>query len=159
MTIDNKRLALLEGKNPLPEEVSTGGMFYRSPMRSITIPPPDYSTSPADRGRLWEYLMGKEEMWNSFLDWSVKQYWRPQTKADRGFFPWLSLPLDGVPRWVSLLSEWLGMEETREKFGQSKCKHCEDGYALRLLGGRVETTNDTCQHCDGTGKIRAEWAR
>jgi len=164
MTIDNKRLALLEGKNPLPEEVSTGGMFYRSPMRSITIPPPDYSTSPADRGRLWEYLMGKEEMWNSFLDWSVKQYWRPQTKADRGFFPWLFSPLDGVPRWVSLLSEWLGMDSTVERFGWVECQYKKEWPRTKPDGKstffcELECNKKDIPSCNGTGRVRAEWAR
>jgi hypothetical protein len=131
MTIDNERLCLFEGQK----------WHKRSEIN------PDYASSADYRERLWECLVGKEEMWNSFLDWSVKQYW---IKADRGFFPWLTLPLDGVPRWVSLLSEWLGLEEVREKFGTIEC---EDNMAAY-----PNCVRDNCD-CSGSGKIRAEWAK
>jgi hypothetical protein len=34
-----------------------------------------------------------------------------------------------------------------------KCPHCENGYATRKLGERIEITKDQCQHCEGTGNI------
>ncbi len=155
MTINNKRLAKFEGKcwhifSTYPRHCDICGKFISSRI----LPPsnPSYSTSPADRERLWEYLMGKEEMWNSFLDWSVKQYWRPQIKADRGFFPWLTLPLDGVPRWVSLLSDWLGLESVREKFGTTECP-CPPEFK------GDEEIKRVCPYCSGTGRIRTEWAK
>ena len=133
MTIDNERLCLFEGQK----------WHKRSEIN------PDYASSADYRERLWLYLMGKEEMWNSFLDWSVKQYW---IKADRGFFPWLTLPLDGVPRWVSLLSEWLGLESTREKWGWVECP-CPPEFK------GDEEIKRVCPYCSGTGRIRAEWAK
>ena len=153
MTIDNKRLALLEGKNPLPEEVSTGGMFYRSSMRSITIPPPNYATSPDDRERLWLYLMGKPGMYICFENWA----WDKQQKSKLMHLTitqWLFSPLDGVPRWVSLLSEWLGMEETRNKFGWVDCPEFEKDIVCTFIECSQRNSG-----CAITGKIRAEWAR
>ena len=146
MTINNERLAKFEGK--CWHEVDKGLCKHCGKFLPDN---PSYSTSPADRERLWEYLMGKEEMWNSFLDWLVKQYW---IKADRGFFPWLTLPLDGVPRWVSLLSEWLGMESTREKWGTMECPNCVAGVEEV---GRMFIKE--CTVCGGSGRIRAEWAK
>ena len=149
MTIDNKRLALLEGKNPLPEEVSTGGMFYRSSMRSITIPPPNYATSPDDRERLWLYLMGKPGMFNHFFDWC-----RDMDTDDDDVVIFIFSPLDGIPRWVSLLSEWLGMEETREKFGWVECPEFEKDIVCTFIECSQRNSG-----CAITGRIRAEWAR
>ena len=125
---------------------------------------PDFSTSPDDRERLWEYLMGKKDMWRYFQDWTydvweedvdlVERGTSWNTEADRA--AWLHKPLDGVQRWVSLLSDWLGMEETREKWGISKCPHypkeCNGCY-------RGNANYEWCESCDGTGRIRAEWAK
>ena len=53
MTINNERLAKFEGL--------TAGQI------ALLKPPVDYSTSPADRERLLEYLMKeKYEMWKEF---------------------------------------------------------------------------------------------
>ena len=160
MTIDNKRLALLEGKNPLPEEVSTGGMFYRSPMRSITIPPPNYSTSPDDRERLWGYLMGKEEMWKAFKTAILTA--KIGEPYDTDLIVYLFSFIDGIPRWVSLLSEWLGMEETREKFGWVECPE----YARCSISDGEDGSLEWCKNydagecdCKPFGRIRADWAK
>ena len=150
MTINNERLAKFEGK--CWHEVEQGSIKCKHCEKLGTFPwslSINFSTSPEDRERLWLYLMGKEEMWNSFLDWSVKQYW---IKADRGFFPWLTLPLDGVPRWVSLLSDWLGLESVREKWGWVECP-CPPEFK------GDEEIKRVCPYCSGSGRIRAEWAK
>ena len=107
-----------------------------------------YSTSPADRERLWLYLVGKE-MWKEFDNWAWEQSGGLITTE---YVPWLTLPLDGVPRWVSLLSEWLGLEEVREKFGTTECP-CPPEFK------GDEEIERVCPYCSGTGKIRAEWAK
>jgi hypothetical protein len=117
---------------------------------------PSYSTSPADRERLLEYLMGKEEMWAAF--W--KHQWYRQdipVMYDFQFVAWLTLPLDGVPRWVSLLSEWLGMDKVRDKFGWVECPDAvfDDSQCETDLRGM-------CPHelgCNDSGRIRAEVAK
>jgi hypothetical protein len=126
---------------------------------------PSYDTSPADRERLLEYLMEKKDMWRYFQDWTydvweedvdlVERGTSWNTEADRA--AWLHKPLDGVPRWVSLLSDWLGMESTVERFGWTPC----DGFPECMQGER-----DVCKYpdmrCEGNGKTRgqyAPWAR
>ena len=157
MTINNELLAKFEGKcwhkttNEYHFRCAICGQSETDWQGWFICPHnPDYSTSPADRERLLEYLMGKVEMWNSFHEWA---YERPDV-IKWNFIRWLFLPLDGVPRWVSLLSEWLGMESVRERFGMIKCPNCVAG---------VEESNVTiikeCTVCNGTGKIRAEWAK
>jgi hypothetical protein len=47
----------------------------------------------------------------------------------------------------------------RAEWAREECPECKDGYAMRRLGDRVETTIDQCQHCSGSGKIRSERAR
>lgn len=90
--------------------------------------------------------MGKEGMWTAFV-----YYVEGQKEDDyvETLLPWLSLPLDGVPRWVSLLSEFLGLEGVREKFGweevtQTICKQCGGGK-----------DGEMCTN----GKVHAEWAK
>jgi hypothetical protein len=160
MTINNERLAKFEGKCwhkwNIAQYCKVCGVSRHGNDN------PFYSTSPDDRERLWGYLMGKEEMWRYFQDWTydvweedvdlVERGTSWNTEADRA--AWLHKPLDGTPRWVSLLSDWLGMESTREKFGMIKCPNCVAG---------VEESNVTiikeCTVCNGSGKIRAEWAK
>lgn len=134
MTINNERLAKFEGKCWHKLEFDGTAMTrWIGPWtckhcgKRFEVGKPDnpsYSTSPADRERLWLYLMGKEEMWMQFYIWSHEK--KEQGDCNRviydwPFVSWLFSPLDGVPRWVSLLSEWLGMESTREKFGWVEC--------------------------------------
>lgn len=52
-------------------------------------------------------------------------------------------------RWVVLLAEWLRLEETIEKWGTERCPN--DFMAF--------TSYDMCPVCNGSGKVRAEWAR
>ena len=121
---------------------------------------PSYSTSPDDRERLWRYLMGKEEMWDEFFlyELSYGEYRKPIPWTQ--FIVWLFSPLDGVPRWVSLLSDWLGLEETREKFGWIDCPKDEpieiDDGDCKYMACKNATEYCTC---DGSGKVRAEWAK
>jgi len=106
--------------------------------------------------------MGKKEMWRYFQDWTcdvweedidlVERGTSWNTEADRA--AWLHKPLDGVPRWVSLLSEWLRLESVREKFGTTECPTCENKGGTEVLGFTV-----VCPSCNGSGKIRAEWAK
>ena len=94
-------------------------------------------------------------MWREFEIHVSKIYTMANTTD--WFIPWFFFQSPARPR--DLMAEWLQLDSTVKRFGQSKCKYCEDGYTLRLLGGRVEVTNDMCQHCNGTGRIRAEWAK
>jgi hypothetical protein len=157
MTIDNELLAKFEGR--CWHEVDKGLCKHCGKFLPDN---PSYSTSPDDRERLLEYLMGKKDMWRYFQDWAcdvweedvdlVERGTSWNTEADR--LAWLFLPLDGVPRWVSLLSEWLGMDSTVERFGKVKCSNCIAG---------VEESGPTfikeCTVCDGSGKVLAPWAR
>ncbi len=134
MTIDNERLCLFEGQK----------WHKRSEIN------PDYASSADYRERLWEYLMGKEEMWMQFYIWSHEK--KEQGDCNRviydwPFVSWLFSPIDGVPRWVSLLSEWLRLDETVERWGYTECKnaHCCECH--------------DCAECNGSGRVRAEWAK
>lgn len=51
------------------------------------------------------------------------------------------------------------VDALKEKWGWEECPNCEQGYAIRKVGDRMEGTTDRCQYCSGSGKIRAEWAR
>lgn len=130
--------------------------------QSDFIPNPSYSTSPADRERLLECLMGKEEMWEEFFWWCWNSSPKDAQKLRDKFVSWLFLPLDSVPRWVSLLSEFLGLEEVREKFGWVECPeyvHCtiSDGEDGNLVWCKNYDAGE-CS-CEPFGKIRAEWAK
>lgn len=121
---------------------------------------PSYSTSPDDRERLWGYLMGKEEMWKEFFWWCWNSSPKEAQDLRDRFVAWLTLPLDGVPRWVGLLSDWLGMEETREKFGWVECPQYtpDTDELVRGICTFIECSKRNAQ-CVTSGKIRAEWAR
>jgi hypothetical protein len=154
--IDNKRLCLFEGLHYhkwRPVKIypylicSLCGVYHSEPN-------PDYSTSPDDRERLWLYLMGKEEMWEEFFWWCWNSSPKEAQDLRDRFVAWLFLPLDGVPRWVGLLSEWLGMEETREKFGWVECPEFEKDIVCTFIECSQRNSG-----CAITGRIRAEWAR
>ena len=132
MTINNELLAKFEGKKWDKNEWE-----------------PDYSRHPDDRERLWLYLMGQEETWTAFV-----HYVEEQKKDDyvETLLPWLFLSIDGVPRWVSLLSEWLGMESVREKWGWVECP-CPPEFK------GDEEIERVCPYCSGTGRILAPWAK
>lgn len=55
--------------------------------------------------------------------------------------------------WVVLLAEWLRLEETREKWGWEECPTCW------RPGDYTGPLPMFCPRCNGSGKIRAEWAR
>lgn len=45
------------------------------------------------------------------------------------------------------------------EWAYTDCPNCEQGYAIRKVGHRMEGTTDRCQFCDGTGKVLSDWAR
>jgi len=104
---------------------------------------PDYSTSPADRERLLQYLMGQGEMWKGFFEWTLYKIPTPYT----AYIPWLFLPLldSDIPRWIFLLQEWLELEETVSRFGMMECS---------------ETCPPDGERCSFRDcKVLTEWAR
>ena len=135
--INSRRLAEFEGA------------CQRCGNRSDCICEINYPTSPEDRERLWLYLVGKEEMWKEFDIWAWVQSGDLITTK---YVPWLFSLLDGVPRWVYFLSEWLGLEDVREKFGVKECP-CPPEFK------GDEEIERVCPYCSGSGKIRAEWAK
>ncbi len=168
MTINNELLAKFEGKCwhavkqsadvqriiSVPAICSCGVICdANGPMkRHIKDSNPSYSTSPDDRERLWGYLMGKEEMWKAFKTAILTA--KIGEPYDTDLIVYLFSFIDGAPRWVGLLSEWLGMDETVERFGKVKCSNCIAG---------VEESGPTfikeCTVCDGSGRVLAPWAR
>ena len=132
--INNKRLCLFEGQK----------WHKRSEIN------PDYASSAEYRERLWGYLLGRLDVWGDFQDWVEDIWFDDETWKRKSFIPWLFLPLDGVPRWVSMLSDWLGLEEVREKFGTTECEDSMVAYP--------DCVRINC-NCFGSGKIRAEWAK
>ena len=171
MTIDNELLAKFEGKcwhEPHEIYLTNNHTVATTPVQEHALcgcrypEYPDYSASPDDRERLWLYLMGKEEMWASFRRWVVDAYCRRLDGDTVPFIPWLFSPLDGVPRWVSLLSEWLRLDETIERFGWEQCTEdnrpsdcMQDRDECRLQVGKMGDSSGKC--C--LGKIKAEWAK
>jgi hypothetical protein len=128
MTIDNERLCLFEGQK----------WHKRSEIN------PDYASSADYRERLWEYLMGQEEMWAAFKTAILTA--KIGEPYDTDLIVYLFSFIDGVPRWVSLLSEWLGMDSTVERFGWVECPECHN-------------TDYQCGYCQGRGKVLSEWAK
>lgn len=108
--INNERLAKFEGLHYhkwRPVKIypylicSLCGVYHSEPN-------PDYSTSPDDRERLWGYLMRKEEMWKAFKTAILTA--KIGEPYDTDLIVYLFSFIDGVPRWVGLLSDWLGNE-------------------------------------------------
>ena len=160
MTINNERL--FHFANPEKcwhdaendEQCSKCGKSFRGYyLRSVN---PSYSTSPDDRERLWGYLMRKEEMWEEFFWWCWNSSPKDAQKLRDKFVSWLFSPIDGVPRWVSLLSDWLGMEVVRLRFGVKECPYYPEECDGRYNGNSVY---EWCESCNGSGRIRAEWAK
>ena len=149
MTINNELLAKFEGKWTEWKLSDLVNGLYNVDYDSLN---PSYSTSPADRERLWGYLMGKEEMWKAFKTAILTA--KIGEPYDTDLIVYLFSFIDGVPRWVSLLSEWLRLDETVERFGKVKCSNCIAG---------VEESGPTfikeCTVCDGSGRVLAPWAR
>jgi len=114
---------------------------------------PDFSDDRVAMELLrWMYEK-KGHMLMDFVVWSEFQF--------NYIFSFTFVEADSKPymRWVVLLAEWLRLERTREKWGWEECPNCEQGYAIRKVGDRMEGTTDRCQYCNGTGKIRSAWAR
>ena len=152
MTINNERLAKFEGRcwHEVKDAYSRECLKCGTVLSYNVSLNPSYSTSPDDRERLLLYLMGQEEMWMQFYIWSHEK--KEQGDCNRviydwPFVSWLFSPLDGAPRWVSLLSEWLRLDETVERWGYTECKnaHCCECH--------------DCADCNGTGKVLSEWAK
>lgn len=131
--------------------------------RSDCICEIDYATSPADRERLLQYLMGQGEMWKEFYMWSFDSdaFSYPLDDIyDWEFWQWLFLPRpdSDIPRWLFLLQEWLQLEDTRERFGVVNCKEghpsCHAGLLPDCVPGTVINGVPQC-----TFKVKAEWAR
>jgi hypothetical protein len=133
---------------------------------------PDFSDDHTAMELLRWFQEEKWEMWNRFEDFCHDKWGFQDGGYDIFVKEWNSIsiylkwlhkliPADSKPymRWVVLLAEWLRLEETREKWGWEECPNCEQGYAIRKVGDRMEGTTDRCQYCSGSGKIRAEWAR
>ena len=122
---------------------------------------PDFSDDHTAMELLRWIEENKLNMWKAFIEWARPAYvhwcW------DYLLLLWVNNKVDAdsksYMRWVVLLAEWLRLEETREKWGWEECPNCEQGYAIRKVGDRMEGTTDRCQYCNGTGKIRAEWAK
>ena len=165
--IDNERLAKFEGKC-WHEAIETTSVYSTCKSCGITLTRwyeigwrtereqennPSYSTSPDDRERLWFFLVrDKKEMYYEFHEWAEFNYGQQMYRID--FDIWFSLPNDdGVPRWVSLLSEWLGMDSTVDRFGKEECPTCWKP------GDYTGSLPMFCPKCNGSGKIRAEWAK
>ena len=168
--LNNKLLCLFEGKcwhkttNEYPFRCAICGQSETDWQGWFICPHnPDYSTSPADRERLWGYLMGKEEMWKAF--WK-HQWYRKNIPPmyDFEFVHWLHKHIDGAPRWVGLLSDWLGMEEVRERFGWVECQYKKEWPRTKPDGKstffcELECNKKDIPSCNGTGKVLSEWAR
>jgi len=148
MTINNELLAKFEGKWTEWKLSDLVNGLYNVDYDSLN---PSYSTSPADRERLWGYLMGKEEMWKAFKTAILTA--KIGEPYDGGIIVYLFSFIDGAPRWVSLLSEWLGMESTREKWGWEECPTCWKP------GDYTGSLPMFCPKCNSSGKVLAPWAR
>jgi len=98
-------------------------------------------------------------MYYEFHEWAEFNYGQGMYRIDFDIWLMLPMPYNSIPEWLLLLQEWLELKETRERFGWVTCPSCKEGYALRKLGERTEQTIDQCQKCNGTGKIRTEWAK
>ena len=150
MTINNELLAKFEGKWKEWKLSDLVDGLYNVDYDSLN---PSYSTSPDDRERLWGYLMGKEEMWEEFFWWCWNSSPKEAQDLRDRFVAWLTLPLDGVPRWLHFLSEWLGMESTRERFGWVECHGCDGKNSVPI------ECSEGNKECGGSGKICAEWIK
>jgi len=99
-------------------------------------------------------------MWEAFGGWQWERWFdtdkRPFTIQSN--YIWLfSLTDEGEPRIMVLLSEWLALPETREKWGWEECPECEGKGDVTPYG--VNKNEFYCQNCNGTGRIVAKWAK
>jgi len=116
--------------------------------RHIKDSNPDYSR-PADLYEFFSWLCReKPEMWDEFLSHACEAWLKT---PDTRFYPWLFFSDPSRPR--DLMAEWLRLDEVREKWGWEKCPTCW------RPGDYTGPLPMFCPSCNGTGRIRAEWAR
>ncbi|MEN6320705.1 MAG: hypothetical protein ABFD82_18355 [Syntrophaceae bacterium] len=171
--INHKLLCLLEGK--CWHEWEGGWSFpggqhdYKCKKCGLIIPlamlqdlhlpipvSPDYSSPNTYLPFLQWFWKEREVMWYSFTFWA---YTRKCTLPDKdAYYVWLySLTPDNEPRIMVLLSEWLSLPETRKIWGWEECPECEGKGDVTSYG--VNKNEFYCQNCNGTGRIKAEWAK
>jgi hypothetical protein len=118
---------------------------------------PDYSSPNTYLPFLQWFWKEREVMWYSFTFWA---YTRKCTLPDKdAYYIWLFSPTDeGEPRIMVLLSEWLTLPETKEKWGWEECESFLNCPFLHK--GQEKYDRKNClKNCDGTGRIKAEWAK
>ena len=160
--INNERLAKFEGKcwhkttNEYPFRCAICGQSETDWQGWFICPHnPDYSTSPADRERLWFFLVrDKKEMYYEFHEWAEFNYGQGMYRIDFDIWLMLPMPYNSIPEWLLLLQEWLELPEVVERFGWEECSTCESKGGTSVLGFTV-----VCPKCNGSGKVRAEWAK
>lgn len=121
--------------------------------------------SPDYFARFTGKLFEQERMYHQFEIFLFRKYPTEHGYAiadcqtgwvSNNFIPWL---FSDRTRFVTLFAEFLRLPETVREFGWEECPNCEQGYAIRKVGHRMEGTTDRCQFCDGTGKVLSDWAR
>ena len=154
--INHKLLCLFEGKcwhkwswKPTTELNDLVYLCTLCGERTSDIPFLDYSSPNTYIPFLQWFWKGKREMWGRFLGWVYIKEHKPALSGmwKTGIFiSWLfSLTPDNEPRIMVLLSEWLALPETREKWGWEECPECHNDGDYQ------------CGYCKGHGRIKAEW--
>jgi hypothetical protein len=121
---------------------------------------PDFSDDHTAMELLRWMHKTKWRMWRAFRDYSYGKMVESEL-MDFQFWSFSFTQADGKQYmiWVSTLAEWLRLPETIRDFGWEECPNCEQGYAIRKVGHRMEGTTDRCQFCDGSGKVLSAWAK
>jgi hypothetical protein len=103
----------------------------------------------------------RKEMWDAFnrdlFDFAV---WSKAGRKEAWLF---SLTENNEPRIMVLLSEWLALPETREMWGWEECPYRKEWHRTAKDGGSSFFCEKECKQepppCNGTGRIKAEWAK
>ena len=108
------------------------------------------------------FSTAKEKMFTDFNNWCAET--KPIAFISKvGFFAHTPREGKSYMRWVVLLSEWLSLEETMEKWGWEECQYRKEWPRVTDKRGSVFFCEKECGKepppCNGSGKIRAEWAR
>ena len=172
--IDHKLLTLLEGKcwhKIVDYEIVPYGRFICSNCHEPAhrCKNPDYSSPNTYMPFLQWFWKEKKEMWKVFYWWGYDEYLDAyRTLEDFESFQedysvWsFSLTDEGEPRVMILLSEWLALPETRERWGWEECPECK-GEKIVIYDRDTDEPNgndyEPCPKCNGTGRIKAEWAK
>jgi hypothetical protein len=129
---------------------------------------PDYSSPNTYIPFLQWFWKEKREMWEEFGNWQWER-WFQEDEALRPYtinsnYMWLfSLTTEGEPRIMVLLSEWLALPETREMWGWEECPYRKEWHRTAKDGGSSFFCEKECKQepppCNGTGRIKAEWAK